>query len=102
MDWKCCHFLRAAGLPSYADPNYNNGHKRPYGIEPVTIPTSSPRPEVHAALRKVVCYVGRKGRRIVFQSVGIKFSFRLNTKLISLSNPYLLYCSESFLGAVQK
>lgn len=51
---------------------YQNTHYRKPLNEGVTSPTtttSSGRPEVYTSMRNVVCYVGKKGRRIVFLSV---------------------------------
>lgn len=70
---KSCHFalfciLHLAVNTAYNYPTGSSNYGK--GTKPLnTEGTSSPKPEIHAAMRNVVCYVGKKGRRIVFQSV---------------------------------
>ncbi len=40
-------------------------------LSPTPVSTGTAKPEVHSSMRNVVCYVGKKGRRIVFQSVRV-------------------------------
>lgn len=60
--------------------NSNFNHRKPVnmeGVVPTSTTTTSAKPEVHSSMRNVVCYVGKKGRRIVFQSVRtLLLSFR--------------------------
>jgi hypothetical protein len=60
-------------LPAPSTSNQNNFIRKPYGTEGVTEPTTtstSPKPvdTYPQPSRNVVCHVGKKGRRIVFQS----------------------------------